>query len=99
MSADTLEIQLLGKQYHVACPPDQREALEAAAALLDTRMNELAQRTNTRGERLAVMVALNLAHDLLAGNPVQVAVGGLDSAEITTRINSIEARIDAVLNA
>lgn len=97
--ADTLEIQLLGKPYHVACPPEQRTALQAAAELLDSRLSDLAKRTNTRGERLAVMVALNLAHDLLAGNPVQVAMDGLDTAEIAARIETIGAKIDAVLQA
>ncbi len=103
MTNSPLEIQLLGKEYKVACPLEQRSALQAAAALLNLRLMEAAEKGKARGERLAVMVALNLAHELLARKTDSSAASegtfdALDSDDVARRIASIETRIDAVLN-
>lgn len=98
----TLDIKLLGKDYRVACEPEQRERLEAAVALLDAKLKEAGEKSATgargSGERVAVMVALNLAHELLAANdtPAHVAAA-LESETIQRRIDSIEAKLDASL--
>lgn len=96
-----LEIQLLGKSYKVACPPEERTALMAAAALLNTRLLDAGSKGRISGERLVVMVALNLAHELL-NRDSSIASGGaesaLDSDDLTRKIAGIEARIDAALH-
>ena len=98
----TLDIKLLGKDYRVACEPDQREKLQAAVALLDARLKEAGDKSATgargSGERLAVMAALNLAHEFLAAKntPVDVAAA-LESETIQRRIDFIEAKLDASL--
>ena len=98
-----LEVQLLGKEYKVACPPEERTALQAAAALLNARLLEASEKSRASGERLAVMVALNLAHELLSRQVDSPAAStsapvDIDSDEIARKIQSIESRIDAVLN-
>jgi cell division protein ZapA len=102
MSTPTLDIQLLGKDYKVACPPDEQPALQTAADFLNARLNEVAAKGKFSGERLVAMVALNLAHELLSqrsNSPsASTSVAGtLDSDEFARRIESIETRIDAVL--
>jgi len=98
----TLEIKLLGKDYRVACEPEERGQLLAAAALLDAKLQEAGDKTPTgaRGssERLAIMVALNLAHELLASKmtPEHVAAT-LESETIQRRIDRIEAKLDESL--
>jgi len=98
----TLEVKLLGKEYRVACEPAEREALLAAVAFLDGRLNEISEKTPNsargNGERLAVMAALNLAHELLAAKntPTELAAA-LESESIQRRINSIEAKLDESL--
>lgn len=98
----TLDINLLGKDYRVACEPEQREKLLAAVALLDTKLKEAGTRPaaggRASGERVAIMVALNLAHELLAARetPAHVAAA-LESDSIQRRIDSIEAKLDASL--
>jgi cell division protein ZapA len=99
---NTLDIQLLGKDYKVACPPAEQEALLDAAALLNTRLNEAAAKGKFSGERLIAMVALNLAHELLnqgshSSNASTDATRALDSDEFARKIEAIETRIDAVL--
>jgi cell division protein ZapA len=102
MSNDTLDITLQGREYHVACQPAEREALLRAVSYLDAKMAEIARQTRSSGERLAVMTALNLAHELLAahypGEGPTAAAFAFDSAAIEGRIKSIEARLDAALN-
>lgn len=98
----TLEVTLLGKEYRVACEPAEREALQTAVALLDGKFKEAGDlATGTArgsGERVAVMVALNLAHELLAAKntPANVALA-LESETIQRRINFIEAKLDESL--
>ncbi|MCE3002256.1 MAG: cell division protein ZapA [Xanthomonadaceae bacterium] len=59
-------VSILDREYLVACTPDERAGLVAAAALLDGRMREVrnAARSATV-DRIAVLAALNLAHELL----------------------------------
>ena len=62
-----LDITLLGKEYRVACPPEEQPALLAAVAYVDEKMHDIAEKTKSNiSERIAVMAALNIAHELLA---------------------------------
>ncbi len=98
----TIEVKLLGKEYRVACEPAERESLTAAVAFLDAKFKEAGDKTagsaRGSGERVAVMVALNLAHELLAAKntPANVAMA-LESESVQRRINSIEAKLDESL--
>ena len=102
MSADTLEIRLLGKDYRVACPAEERASLQAAVQLLDERMGEVAAKSKSTGERLAVMAALNLAHELLSqrnpqSNTYSDASSSIDTRDIRRKISAMEARLDEAL--
>ena len=89
----TLDITLLGRDYRVACAPEEKEALQAAVAFLEDRMQELAEKTKSGGERLAVMTALNLAHELL----FLKLPGGFDIHDFRRRIGSMDALLDEAL--
>ena len=66
MSTVSLKIYILGKEYQVNCQPEEREALELSAKLLNEKMEEIRNGSQIIGlERIAVMAALNLAHDLI----------------------------------
>ncbi|NTV11765.1 MAG: cell division protein ZapA [Zoogloea sp.] len=88
-----LEIKLLGREYRVACRPEERDALLAAVGYLDEKMRDLAIKTNSGGERLAVMTALNVTHEFLQFQ----RVGGFDITNLKRRIESINGRLDAAL--
>lgn len=63
----TVYVNILDKDYQVACPPNERRALDNAAAELDGRMRAIRAAGNIIGtERIAVMAALNLCHELQA---------------------------------
>jgi cell division protein ZapA len=91
--SSSLDITLLGRDYRVACAPDEREALLAAVDFLEDRMQTLAEKTKSSGERLAVMTALNLAHELL----FLKLPGGFDMHDFRRRIVAMDARLDEVL--
>ena len=62
----TVEVKILDKDYLVACPEDQQQALIQAANHLDRKMREIRTSGKVFGtERIAVMAALNITHDLL----------------------------------
>lgn len=65
----TVRVQILGREFPVACPAGQEHELEAAAAFVDDKMREIQTKTGTNAlERLAVMAALNIAHTHLSGD-------------------------------
>ncbi len=94
----TLDIKIQGRDYRVACTPEEAGSLQAAAELLDARMGEIAKATKSTGERLAVMTALNLAHELDAARRSPATAGKpIDAEETRGRIKAIEARLDEAL--
>ncbi len=103
--ANFLDITLLGKEYRVACPPDERDALLAAVAYVDEKMHDIAEKTKSNiSERIAVMAALNIAHEHLSQkhqiSDSQLTVGsetGLDFGAVRRRISDMEAKLEAVL--
>ena len=95
MSAATLDITLRGKEYRVACTEEEREGLLAAVDYVNEKMGDIAGKTRSAGERLAVMAALNIAHELLALR--QGSELAVDADNLQRRIISIEARLDAMI--
>ncbi|WP_437879455.1 cell division protein ZapA [Pseudomonas sp. LRF_L74] len=63
---NTVTLQILDKEYCISCPADQRSNLESAARYLDGKMREIRSGGKVIGaDRIAVMAALNITHDLL----------------------------------
>lgn len=94
----TVTVRIMGREYTVACPEEEHEALVASADLLNERMNTVRRRGKALGaERIAVMVALNLARELLTlqGAP-SVTREDRESAE---RIRQLGLDIDSTLTA
>ncbi len=106
--SETLDIHLLGKDYRVACAPAEREALAAAVAFLDDKLKNIGGKTpqaaggassaRSSGERIAVMAALNIAHELLTlKNATPDLFAELENETIQRRISSIESKLDQSL--
>jgi len=106
----TLDVSLLGRDFKVACKETERAELTDAVALLDRRMREIREAGKIAGaERIAVMAALNLAHDLLrerkrpgASAPtlpthVTTSSGTVDEASLRRRIAVMNSALDTAL--
>jgi len=74
----TVEVKILDKEYLVACPPEEQEALIRAARHLDSKMREIRTSGKVFGtERIAVMAALNMTHELLERDTMSDATSAL----------------------
>lgn len=77
-SPTTVEVTILDKDYLVACPPDQQDALRRAARYLDGKMREIRTSGKVFGaERIAVMAALNITYELLEDSSISSAASTL----------------------
>jgi len=89
-----VKLNILDKEYRVACPIGEEESLHASAHLLNARIQEVRDRGKAIGtDRVAVMAALNLANDFLA----QKNDWEHSSKSFYTRIRSLQDRIDLAL--
>ncbi len=98
----TLDVSLLGRDYRVACRDGEQAELRDAVAFLETRMRAIRDGSKSSSvERVAVMAALNLAHDFQrerAAPPVaSAAPGDIDVAALRRRIAGMQSAIDQVL--
>ncbi len=61
-----VSVTVLDKEFRIACPPQERDALIRAARHLDHKMREIRHTGKVIGnDRVAVMAAINLTHELL----------------------------------
>ncbi|WP_339488851.1 cell division protein ZapA [Pseudomonas sp. EL_65y_Pfl2_R95] len=64
--SNTVNVQILDKEYCINCPQSERANLEGAARYLDAKMREIRSSGKVIGaDRVAVMAALNITHELL----------------------------------
>ncbi|PSQ91952.1 MAG: cell division protein ZapA [Proteobacteria bacterium SW_6_67_9] len=87
-------IRILDRDYQVACRADEKEDLEAAAGIVDERMKEVRSRGSVIGtDRVAVMAALNMAHELLELRELKGS-----STQARDRMSELEARVATTLS-
>ncbi len=92
---NTVSVDILDKEYQVACPPNEELALANAARYLDQHMRDIRSTGKVIGlERVAIMAALNISHELLAlksgDNPIET----IEEQELLSALNS---QLDEVL--
>ncbi len=88
-----INISIMGRDFSVACPPEEQEDLLEAARYLDKNMKEIQKTGKIIGaERCAIMAALNITNDLLK---LQKSTAGQD--KVQARLSSLQERIDEVL--
>jgi cell division protein ZapA len=89
-----VSVRIMEKEYVVACPYDERSALLDAAEFLNARMREIRDTGKVVGlDRIAVMAALNLAHEYLKGKDRE---SKLDSG-IGHRVRALRERVEGAL--
>lgn len=87
-------IRILDKDYQVACPEEERQALLDAARNLHARMKEIRDGGKVVGvDRIAVMAALNMSHELLEAN----AGRGAGAGRLHARIQSLQEKVGQAL--
>lgn len=86
----TVAVRILDKEYLVACPEQQQEALLRAARHLDSNMRDIRSTGKVFGtERIAVMAALNTTHELLERDTM--------SDDTSSILKAMDNRLDRAL--
>lgn len=91
----TLDVTIMGRTYKVACSDEERNALLSAVAYLDRKMTEIKNAGRVASaERIAVMAALNITHELLSSRN---SASGFDIEGLRRRMAAMEATLDQAL--
>ena len=89
----SLQITIMGRDFRVSCPEEEQAGLHEAVDYLNKKMLEIRDGGKVIGlERIAVMAALNIAHEFLT-----TKVGGFDLGEVKRRIARMESAIDQAM--
>ncbi len=93
--ARSITVTIMGREYQIACPPEEHERLTECAEYLNGRMNAIRKRGRSMGiERIAIMAALNMSHELLEAREQLGDDSGNDD-----RIQGLLSRLDNEIRA
>ena len=96
-NGNSITVQILDKEYSIICPQEERTNLVSAARYLDGKLREIRSSGKVIGaDRIAVMAALNITHDLLHKQelpPAQAQANGANSEQVRDLLD----RVDLVL--
>jgi cell division protein ZapA len=89
-----VSIQILDKEYLIACPPEEREDLLAAAVYLNARLREIREGGKVIGaERQVMMAALNMANELSKSRGREQR----NNTDLGARVKSMRERVERTL--
>jgi len=89
-----VSVRIMEKEFVVACPYDERSALLDAAEFLNARMRDIRETGKVVGlDRIAVMAALNLAHEFLKGKDRESKV----DTGVGQRVRALRERVEGAL--
>ena len=90
-----IEVTVLDRKLRIACKEEEQPGLLKAVQYLDAKMREIRDSGKViGGERVAILAALNIAHELLS-----TRVGtGFDMPEFKRRMRGMAAVIDEAMS-
>jgi cell division protein ZapA len=89
-----VSVRILEKEYQVACLPEERSELLDSAEFLNGKMKDIRDAGNIIGlDRIAVMAALNLAHELLRRNRTEAL-----ESDVSERVRQMRERVESALS-
>ncbi|MDH4258937.1 MAG: cell division protein ZapA [Gammaproteobacteria bacterium] len=92
--ASRVSVRILEKEYHVACPAEERAALLDSAEYLNRKMREIRDSGKVVGlDRIAVMAALNITNDLLMSRGHDEDV----ETDLAVRLKMMRERVESAL--
>ncbi len=92
--ATPVTVNILDREFLIGCTAEERAGLIAAAGYLDGKMREVRGSSRTQGlDRIAVMAALNIAHELLQARQN----GESESGALAQHLQAMRTKLDAAL--
>ena len=90
-----VDVSIMGREFTVSCADEERQGLLDAVNYLDKKMHEIRDSGKVVGvERIAIMAALNLSHELL-----NTKTGDVDIGDYKRRISAMQSQIDEAMAA
>ena len=90
----TVTVKILGKEYQITCPEGQEASLMDAIYYVDGKMSSIRKSGRIHGlDRIAVMTALNLSHELLT----QKKHRNTETETINSRLEQLHDKINQAL--
>ncbi|MDZ7653078.1 MAG: cell division protein ZapA [Burkholderiaceae bacterium] len=94
MSTEQVAVTVLGREYLLACTPEEKADLLACARYVDQKMNAIRDGGKVVGaDRIAVLAALQIAQELMNAR----ATDGSAVGEARRRIRDLNALADEIL--
>lgn len=91
-----VSVSILDREYLIACTPEERPGLIAAAAYLDGKMREVKNAVRAPGlDRIAVLAALNITHELMSFKQREAA----ETDSVAQHVLALKNKLDGVLSA
>jgi cell division protein ZapA len=96
VTSEPVSIRILDREYTVGCEPSERDSLMAAAKLLDAKMREVRGSNRMAAlDRVAVLAALNLAHELQQAR----TESNCRDRELSRTLDDLHRKLDGLLDA
>lgn len=94
-----ITISLLGREFRVGCPEGEEKQLLASVEFLNRKLKEVRDTGKVVGnERIAIMAALNIAHEHMSNNG-KAGAHAVDNTAIKRRILAMRETLDSALAA
>lgn len=95
--ATPVAVTILDREFLVGCTPEERPGLIAAANYLDGKMREVrgSSRSTQSVDRIAILAALNMAHELLQARQHTESNANV----VAQQLQVLRAKLDAALAA
>jgi len=94
-----MTISLLGREFRVGCPEGEEKQLQASVDYLNRKLKEVRDTGKVVGnERIAIMAALNIAHELMSMSG-KGGMAAFDASTYRRRIVAMQETLDSALEA
>lgn len=90
---EQIDVRILGREYRLAVPSEDKPRLLEAVRLVDEKMRAVRDAGRVGGfDRIAVMAALQLAHELMG-----VDTAGPRASQLAQRVRAMTGQLDEAL--
>jgi len=92
-TSKSVDVKIMGREFTVSCTDEEHQGLMDAVAYLDKKMRDIRDSGKIVGvERIAIMAALNLSHEVL-----NTKSGDIDIGDYKRRISAMQNQIDEAI--
>jgi cell division protein ZapA len=95
---EPIDVRILDRDFRLAVSAEEKPSLLAAVSEVDQRMRQIRDAGRaTSMDRIAVMAAIQLAHDLMARRNAETPQPSFEEIELRARARRLSAEIAAEL--